>query len=208
MNFPNQPSMRYTISFSHNAFIWLPAKTGTNTLSWIIPFFDFASYYFLENKFVHDEHMNTHFGHEIELPPNHESLLFLCSIRNPYESIFSFFKMAFGRKPGMFNKEYFAKYMQNEMKISFSKLHKYGAMFTDRVPDYIIRTENFYSDMVKVPFIRDSKLNQCGILEEMCEKKMNKTFDTNSRDFFTDEHIEEINKSYSKIFEIGGYEKW
>lgn len=200
--------IRYTVSLKYNSFVWLPVKTATNTLSWILPHFDFDKYFAVEDKLVPVEDQISHFGHQLNFPPNHESFTFICSIRNPYDSIFSFFKMTTGKKPDFFTKEFFSKYFENELSMDSSKFYLHKKMFNERRPDYVIRTESIYQDLIKIPYIRDSKLNTCGILEEMCEKKMNKTFDFNHREFYTIDQIKKINELYNTIFEIGGYEKW
>jgi hypothetical protein len=64
-----------------------------------------------------------------------------------------------------------------------------------------------YEDYLKIPFIKNSKLVSCGILEEMCEKKINDHLSYDSSDYYTEEIKEKV-YSFMKIeFESFGYSK-
>jgi hypothetical protein len=81
--------------------------------------------------------------------------------------------------------------------------------FTQRVPDYFIRQENLYEDYIKIPFVRDSKLNTCGILEELCGRKMNegspklKTY----KEYYNQELADIIYLNYKEYFDHLSYDK-
>ena len=196
------------VSDKHQAFVWLPMKTASSTLSWILAHFDFKKIKYNEENFaslIEDD--VTHFGHHTDIPPHSENMLLLCSIRNPYERFFSFFKMGLLKDKTKITQENFDKFLENELFTHRSFLYESASIFEKRKPDFIIRTENIYADLIEIPFIRDSKLNTCGILEEMCEKKINKTFDTEYESFYNQNYKSIINELFSSHFEYGRYKK-
>jgi hypothetical protein len=109
-------------------------------------------------------------------------------------SIYTFFK------PNEFNSfegfifDYKVKPKENLMK--------------ERLPDYFIRQENLYDDYVKIPFVRDSKLNECGILKELCDRKINKGPNKKPiKDYYNQETADIIYLNYKEYFDLCGYDK-
>lgn len=198
---------RFVISFTHNCFVWVPMKSGSHTLSWVLPYYDFDIVVHDGKNYINDN-FRFHFGHDTNFPPNHESFTFICSIRRPYEAFFSFFKMNHRHIPEKLTKEnfdfFFSQQLEKELS-SFSLTHN---IFSGRTPDFVIRAENMYSDLIQIPFIRDSKLNDCGILEEMCQRKLNRTVDIKCENFYDRNQIDLLNERFSKYFEVGNYDKW
>jgi hypothetical protein len=81
-------------------------------------------------------------------------------------------------------------------------------MFEKRTPDYPLRQENLYGDYLKIPFIRDSKLNQSGVLEELCQKKLNKGRYTKPvKDYYNQETANIVYTNYKEYFDLFGYDK-
>jgi hypothetical protein len=81
-------------------------------------------------------------------------------------------------------------------------------MFESRVPDFVLRAENLYEDYLKIPFILDSKLYKCGILEDICNRKINKGLGTlNIEKYLTSSVEEKIYKMFQSHFDLFGYEK-
>jgi hypothetical protein len=127
----------------------------------------------------------------------HEEYKLISTIRNPYSilvSIYTFFK------PNEFNSfedfifDYKVKPRENQMK--------------ERVPDYFIRQENLYDDYIKIPFVRDSKLNECGILKELCDRKMNKGPNKRPiKDYYNQETADVVYLNYKEYFDLCGYDK-
>jgi hypothetical protein len=80
--------------------------------------------------------------------------------------------------------------------------------FNERTPDFLIRTETIYDDLLKIPFIKNSKLNQCGILEEMCRKKINSSFESEEDEKLLSLEIKtKIYSFFKPHFEIFNYSK-
>lgn len=201
------------LSLNHKAFLWLPPKTATHTVSWIFGHFDFNSFFWNDNNFVSVREDFVHFSHEYNYPPNHQDLSFICTFRNPYERIFSFFKMR-NNKTMKFQVDEFTNPTKDEFKNFFDKELKkenfearFKPKFHVRKPDYLIRTETFYEDLLAIPFIKNSKLYECGILQEMCEKKINKTFTSNFDEYMDNEMKDWIYTNYKDEFELGNYKR-
>ena len=197
----------FTISEKYNSFLWLPSKTASTTLSWIMTFFEFDLFEIRDEKLIKSFEGLTHFGHDTYLPPNHETMTFICSIRNPYERFFSFFKLRCKNNLELLTKENFKNFLDIEFYNISSTIYKSKDIFDSRLPDYVIRTENLYGDLTKIPYILESKLYQTGILQDMCNMKKHKSFDVDFEHFFTDEYKELIFNQYEKHFILGGYKK-
>jgi len=85
---------------------------------------------------------------------------------------------------------------------------KVTGLFTKKNPDYLIRTENLYEDLIKIPFISESELNTSGILKTFCLKKMNMSFNQlNHEEYLTPRIKETIYEIFSEQFELFGYQK-
>jgi len=186
------------ISEKHNCFLWTPAKTASTHAVHVFNYFEFSSFrcdYSRKIIFQENDHL-TH-EHELSLFLGHEEYKLISTIRNPYSilvSIYTFFK------PNEFNSfedfifDYKVKPRENQMK--------------ERVPDYFIRQENLYDDYIKIPFVRDSKLNECGILKELCDRKMNKGPNKRPiKDYYNQETADVVYLNYKEYFDLCGYDK-
>jgi len=186
------------ISEKHNCFLWTPAKTASTHAIHVFNYFEFSSFRCDYNRkiiFQENDHL-TH-EHELSLFSGHEKYKLISTIRNPYSmlvSIYTFFK------PNEFNSfegfifDYKVKPKENLMK--------------ERLPDYFIRQENLYDDYVKIPFVRDSKLNECGILKELCDRKINKGPNKKPiKDYYNQETADIIYLNYKEYFDLCGYDK-
>jgi hypothetical protein len=201
---------KYTISEDYNSFLWLPAKTASTTIGWIFTHFNFYSCRFdrENNIFVKEDNVIHHFGHTLLLPPNHHNMIFISSTRHPYDRVLSFYK-AFGiqRTDNISSKEGFKWYFENHIMNEGSLFLQSKKMTEDRIPDYFIRAENMYEDFLKIPFVQNSKLNHSGILEEMCQKKLNNSQKLELETYLTSEIKDIIYQSFKKEFDLLGYSK-
>jgi hypothetical protein len=206
----------FTISFPHNSFLWLPSKTASTTLSWILYHFDFENYNLVNeelSEFVVRED-RPHFGHEFYLPPNHREMSFIVSTRHPYDRIFSFFKMNYsvnhnsiiGSPMGKPKKEFFEEFVNKIVSdVPVANFMGTTPKFSERLPDYIVKSENLYTDLLKIPFIRNSDLNKYGFLEKMCKKRLNKNIELDKNFYFDKNTKQKIYNFMKKDFEIYGY---
>lgn len=195
---------KYTISEDYNTFLWLPARTASTTLSWIFTHFNFYTGRFEDEKFVREDNVIHHFGHVLLYPPNHRNMTFLYSTRHPYDRALSFYN-AFGinRPDNQGFKWYFENFLMKEYSLYFQSLK----IREDRIPDYFIRAEKMYEDLLKIPFIKNSKLHKCGLLEDMCKRKLNSSDPNESENFLTPEIKDTIYKTFKKQFDLFGYSK-
>lgn len=200
----------YTISEKHKAFVWLPPKCATNFISWVLAYFEFSSIQIdTETNKIHTIRLNQygHFGHSTFLPPNHEELSFICAVRNPYHRVLSMFQSQFD---GQLTVENFEKFIDERLTYNSRGpiFNKFSEILHDRRPNYLIRTENLYEDILKIPFIRDSDLNSSGILKNFCDKKINQSYDQlNPEEYLTPRIKEIIRNLCSDHFDIFGYER-
>ena len=184
-------------------------KTASSHASLVLSHFDFITVTKNLNTgtIVYHSSDNINFGHSIDLPPNHSELSLICTLRHPYQRVFSLFSRRFlnpNQKPEISEFEsFFHERIEND--IEFVKTSK---MFDNRIPDYVIKSENLYEDYLKIPFIKDSKLNQYGILQDICNRKINKSFGTiDSESYLTQSVKEKIYKMFESHFELFGYQK-
>lgn len=202
-----------TLSVKHNSILWLPLRTASSHASWVFAHFDFIPYLTNEkNELILDIASDKiHFGHELGLPPNNSEMTLICTARNPYERVFSYFNRQFLGRNVRPTQEEFEKFVNDliENKTNFIKFfNKPLISLSERTPDYLIRKESMYEDYLKIPFVRDSKLVSCGILEEMCQRKINDNSSSyDSSDYYT-QHIKDSVYTFMKLeFDTFGYAK-
>ena len=200
----------YTISEKHKSFVWLPPKCATNFISWVLAYFEFSSIQIdTETNKIHTIRLNQygHFGHSTFLPPNHEELSFISAVRNPYHRVLSMFQSQFD---GQLTVENFEKSINERLTFNSRGpiFNKFSEILHGRRPNYLIRTENLYEDILKIPFIRDSDLNSSGILKNFCDKKINQSYDQlNPEEYLTPRIKEIIQNLCSDHFDLFGYER-
>jgi hypothetical protein len=200
----------YTISEKHKSFVWLPPKCATNFISWVLAYFEFSSIQIdTETNKIHTIRLNQygHFGHSTFLPPNHEELSFICAVRNPYHRVLSMFQSQFD---GQLTVENFEKFINERLTFNSRGpiFNKFSEILHGRRPNYLIRTENLYEDILKIPFIRDSDLNTSGILKNFCDKKINQSYNQlNPEEYLTPRIKEIIQNLCSDHFDLFGYER-
>jgi hypothetical protein len=197
----------YTISEKHKAFVWLPPKCATNFISWVLAYFEFSSVAMnTETNQIHKimPNQSTHFGHSAIFPPNHEDLSLICAIRNPYHRVLSMYQST-AINPSVEN---FEKFIDERIVTNKSLWFKFSSSLNHRSPDYLIRTENLYEDILKIPFIRDSDLNSSGVLKNFCDKKINQSYhQLNPEEYLTPRIKEIIHSLSSDHFDLFGYER-
>lgn len=197
---------KYTISEDYNSFLWLPAKTASTTIGWIFTHFNFYTGRFENDKFLKEDNVIHHFGHILLLPPNNHNMIFICSTRHPYDRALSFYK-SFGvqRTEGISSKEGFEWYFENFLMEEHSLFLQSVKSTEGRMPDYFIRAENMYEDLIDIPFVKNSKLNKCEILKDMCDRKLNNSEPRELETYLTPKIKEKIYTRFKKHFELLGY---
>lgn len=199
----------YTFSENYNSFIWTPMKTASSHASHVFSHFDFITISKNLNTgvIINQSTDFINFGHALHFPPNHSNMSFICTIRHPYHRVFSLFSKRFldpSEKPRIEEfEDFFHERIENG--VEFTKTIN---MFDERVPDYVLRSENLYEDYLKIPFVMESKLNKCGILEDICNRKINKGYgNIDSESYLTPSVKGKIYKMFQSHFELFGYEK-
>lgn len=198
----------FTISEKYNSFLWLPPKTASSTLSWILAFFDFSHFIEIDGNLKFFKDNLIHFGHETHFPPNYEKMSFILSTANPYDRVFSLFKMGHLERQEKITKEDFNTFLEKQVITNKNFNWIISETLGDRNPTFIIKKENLYGDLLKIPFISESNLNQCGILKEMCNKKINSSFEMKYRDELLDNQNKNlIYDFFKKDFDYFKYSK-
>lgn len=194
--------LSFNISEKHNCFLWLPVKTASTHAAHVLTHFDFShvrcDYY---RRIIQSKEDELHHHHGLFLFDGHEKYKLIATVRNPYSRTVSTY-------------EYMGREISKETTQSFEvfvddfRKRPVEPMFEKRTPDYPLRQENLYGDYLKIPFIRDSKLNQSGLLEELCQKKLNKGRYTKSvKDYYNEETANIVYTNYKEYFDLFGYDK-
>lgn len=167
------------ISHKHKVIWWMPERAGTKMTSQILKRYDFYSHLGYYN--VDQESENSpptvigvpYHSHSSILPSKYSDYKLICSIRNPYDRIFSIFvnfsinaiilkknKRELIRE--IFNKWIDTKFYSNKLVVDtpfFNATQKpihpeiFNWKFSSRIPDHVVRIEHFMEDMSKIDFI-------------------------------------------------------
>ena len=80
--------------------------------------------------------------------------------------------------------------------------------YNERIPDYFIRQENIFEDYLKIPFVKKSEFYRSGQLEDLCNNKINHNENSyDYREYYNQENADLVYYSFSKYFDLLGYEK-
>jgi hypothetical protein len=198
-----------TYSDEYKSILWTPQKTGSSHATFIFTHFDFVTEFFgKENsKLLKSKPSNliTH-HHNCTITDELSDYDVICTSRNPYARLISGFFYLTNIEHKEFSVENFREFFSNQITkptILYDGFYGY-----QKIPKYFLRTETLYEDYQKIPFVRDSKLNQCGLLYDLCNKKINKNRDSApTKDFFTMDMINYLYDNFRNVFDIDGYEK-
>ena len=97
--------------------------------------------------------------HELEIPKDKEDYFFVLNTRNPYDrmiSIYHLFCIDYNLIPNNFN-NWIREKLVEEIKYPNQTLN-YQIFLKNKItktPDLLIRLENLYSDILKLPFFND-----------------------------------------------------
>ena len=75
-----------------------------------------------------------------------------------------------------------------------------------RVPDYFIRVENLYKDLIKIPFVFDSDVNKSGLLSSLCKTVVNSSnYTIDMNEYFTSDMKDFVLTTYKDYFNKFNY---
>jgi hypothetical protein len=201
----------YVLTYSdiHKSILWTPQKTGSSHATFIFTHFDFVTEFFSKKTLnlmkVKPSGLITH-HHNCVIINSLIDYDVICTTRNPYARLISGFFYLTNIENTEFSVGNFRKFFANQMDKP-TILHD-GFYGYQKIPKYFLRTENLYNDYLKIPFVRDSKLNECGLLYDLCNKQINKNRDTvSTKDFYTMDMIDYLYDNFRNLFDIDGYEK-
>ena len=147
--------------------VWIaPERSGTRSLVKIFTFCGFV---------CQGRPLNLgygyHYTHNWEIPEKYKDYKIISSARNPYSRTLSLYKnFVYGFEDITF-REYILGLTGGKPEENFKDGNSKYSTFTnplfEKQPEYIIKLENFYEDIKKLPFIFNHLTEQQ--LETMCE---------------------------------------
>ena len=147
--------------------VWIaPERSGTRSLVRIFTFCGFV---------CQGRPLNLgygyHYTHNWEIPEKYKDYKIISSARNPYSRTLSLYKnFVYGYEDITF-REYILGLTCGKPEENFKDGNSKYSTFTnplfEKQPEYIIKLENFYEDIKKLPFIFNHLTEQQ--LETMCE---------------------------------------
>jgi hypothetical protein len=198
-----------TYSDIHKSILWTPQKTGSFHAVFIFTHFDFSTEFFDKETFelskVRPSNIISH-HHNCIITEQTKDYDVICTTRNPYARLLSAFFYFTDTEKTELTVQNFRKFFVKQVE-ELSVFHD-GYYGYSKVPKYFLKLENLYEDYIKIPFIQESKLNQCGILYDLCKMKMNKSRKhVPTSDFFTVDMVNYFYDNFRNLFDIDGYEK-
>jgi hypothetical protein len=208
----DEQKIRHSITYSEKEkmVLFLPPKTGTVHATFIFNHYDFTTdIYDDETEEIYYRHFGVTHHHSMNVPQRYKSYLTISTARNPYSRIVSAYNSAkkisvLSDKPIKEFKKYFAKHFDNRfpyLQHDFSNI---------TIPDYCLRVESLYHDYIQIPFIKNSKLNKSGLLYELCNKKIHKTYENNNislEEYYNEDMADFVYTRYKSYFDLLGYDK-
>ncbi len=203
------PNVYFTFSEKEKLAVFLPGKTGTMHATFILNHFDFTTSIFNRNNQIlisEDNYVIHH--HDEFLPTTYQDYDVIYTARNPYSRLVSMYYH--DKNMGAVNtphtnsfKEYFSR------KANHGMFHINAGFNFVKKPKYILRMEHLYDDYIQIPFIKNSKLNQSGILQELCNKKIHtKKQETKSlKEYYTQDMADYVYRTIKPYFDLTGYDK-
>lgn len=193
-------------SDENKAFIWLPPKTGSMHAEVIFNMFSFKFYRGSPclNYPVETSDFIIH-SHAYHLFDGHENYKLICTARNPITRLISAY--LFRNPENELTPQGFKKFFSKNLKENQFE-YWLGGIKLHREPDYYLRLENLYEDYLKIPFVRESKINEIGILKDFCFKKKNQSNKTLTvEECYTSDMVDYIYNEYKDYFDKLGYER-
>jgi hypothetical protein len=188
-------------------FIWSPPKTASTTAYNILRKLNFKTYLSDGKSLVHHIDVPIH-NHLTNIFFGHENFKLITTIRNPYRLMISKF-LNFGDSRNI-NSESFLIFLESwcygvghELKY----LNCYN--YSERFPDYVIRTESMFDDYLKIPFVKESDYYKSGELLNDCNTKYNqsKRLKIDWKSLYTKNAADIVYYNFAHIFELGQYDK-
>jgi hypothetical protein len=198
----------FTHSNIHKSILWTPPKTGSAHATFIFTHFDFVTEYFDEESEINNTRIVSQIlhHHNCGITERLKGYDVISTTRNPYARLLSGFFYTTKLEKTELNVQNFRKFFVTQ--IDYPTILSHGYYGYPQIPKHFIRLENLYEDYIKIPFVRDSKLNQCGLLYDLCNKKINDSKKSAStKDFFTMDMVDYLYSNFRNLFDIDGYEK-
>jgi hypothetical protein len=221
------------ISHKHKVVWWMPERTASKMTSQLLKRYDFYSFL---NKITHKGKQVEstpyvigvpYHSHSIEIDERYKDYTLISNIRNPYDRIFGVF-VNFSINPLILRKNSKDIIKDNFKKWIDTKLFSYKLTqkvpnhhnidrslhpeitnwkFESKVPDYVVRVENFLEDMVKLEFITNGLPWKNGEFSNYYHNnnfKTNRSFDFN--EMYDYDTAKKVFFYYKNHFYLYGYD--
>lgn len=203
---------QYNLSFSEKLVLWTPPKTASTFLIFIFHHFDFYTVKSDPNfNSILEKNQNLKHIHDCEIPGS-KNYKIICSIRNPFDMILSGYYYNLDTESKTTEDYSFEEYYLGEKnKWDHGMWYDCLKKCEKRLPDYFVRKESIYDDLIKIDYVRNHLLNTSGLLKQLCNKKMNvgKSRPKGVK-VMTEDIANSIYSQYKLFFDFGGYdfESW
>jgi hypothetical protein len=180
-------------------FVWIaPERVGSRSTCKI---FTFCGFMCRGKQLSLGNALN--YTHNSEIPPKYKDYKIISSARNPYSRTLSIYKNFITLyKKGMTFKEYILCLTLDKPEQNFPKYSTFINPVLEKQPEYIIRLENFYEDIRKLPFIYNHLTEKQ--LKMMCEH--GKEIDE-WESYYTQEMKDLVYPHLKHQFDMWGYER-
>lgn len=190
-----------SMSQEHKAFLWTQAKTASSLATKVFENFGFQSYRIINNLPDFSNSVRGH-HHTPCLFNGHENYIFISTLRNPYQQVFSEFL-----KRGKETIEDFRIHLEKKYQKTIINNEEF-LTYTERLPDYTLKVENLYQDYMKIPFINKSNLAYSGELKKIIDLKINEgRVKLNWKNFYDQNIADMVYYNSSCYFDLFGYDK-
>jgi hypothetical protein len=204
-----QYNFLFTYSEQERLAVFLPPKTGTIHATFVLNHFNFKTNFYKkddEKFFSKDDYLIHH--HFKTMPKEYEDYDVIYTTRNPYTRLVSMYYhdikvMEHQSSYSKTFKQYFSE------RVNKGWIHTNVGFDFVKTPKYLLRMEHLYEDYIKIPFIKDSKLNESGILYDLCNKKIHaKNQETKQlTEYYTQDMADHVYETLKPYFDLTGYDK-
>lgn len=133
------------VNHKHKAVWWLPPRTASRSMSYILEYYDF---YNVTNQC----HIREGATHGIGIPDGCDDYLVICNVRNPYSHVLSVWHWRnFDTDEN--NNPIIRKTFSEWVAGTSGMAEFYPVLTYKKQPDIYVRIENYMEDLAKIPFV-------------------------------------------------------
>jgi hypothetical protein len=188
-------------------FVWTPPRTASITSHNILNKLNFRVFKFDGQNLINDPKTRPH-NHSTNLFLGHENFSLITTVRNPYTLMVSKFK--FWNPNSDTSVKEFSSFLETWFYNRTDELTYLSCYdYSQRVPDYLIRTESMFEDYLKIPFVINTEYYKSGELLNDCNKKINVSehSELDWKTFYNQNTADMVFYNFVHVFELCGYRR-